>query len=164
MYKQIYMNKLLFNFYSDDGLDVEGRTLKDMLDMSKLQLEKSHTVIQWMFPLNELSFYNHKAPILDDETIHAIKSSPKCMSNFYKVEHKFLDFLYEDGVRKPSWIKKENHNYLRITRLIKCCKLLGKLSSAEYYYNMAAELYYQFPVEIGEKTFKYWTDAYYGDI
>lgn len=153
------MNKILLDFYRGKGEDYHDRTLYDMLNMTDEQLEKSHDVIQWMFPLNELSAHNRAAPILDAETIDAMKHSLECQVNLEICCSRILTFLKPPRVERPFWIRPGNHNYLRMTRIIKCCKLLGHDAWAEFFYKVAMDLYEKYPKDVGRETANYWTEA-----
>lgn len=166
------MNKVLFDFYAVGDVDFKGRTLEDMISMTNDQLEKSHDVIQWMFPLNEKSNHNKFAPILDDETIEKLKLENTFRTNFDRICNRFEKFL-EPTVRivrtsrgevnqlasRPHWVNPHDHNYLRITRVIKCCLLFGQTSSAESFWVAATAIYQKYPDLVGDLTKKYWDEA-----
>lgn len=157
------MNKMLFNFYSGIDSDNRGRFITDMLAMSDLELERSHDVIQWLFPLKDISAHNPAAPLLDDETILAMKNSEVCRNNLMLSSKRIHDFLIQNYAKKPTWIKKRNHNYLRITRIIKCCKIFDVMLS-EFFHSLAMFYYREFPKEIGEETLAFWNEALYGEV
>lgn len=166
------MNKVLFDFYVGGDVDFKGRTFEDMISLTDEQLEKSHDVIQWMFPLNEKSNHNKFAPILDDETIQEMKSADSFQSNFDRMCNRFERFLSSPLkliksrnvgashlAAKPHWVNPHDHNYLRITRVIKCCLLFGQTSSAESFWTAATHTYIEYPDIVGELTKKYWDEA-----
>ena len=157
------MNQLLFNFYQGTGKDIQGRTFQQMLEMTDLELERSHTVIQWLFPLTEPSQHNPSAPLLDEETIRAMKIDDRCRSNLYLAAERIWNFLVEDYVGRPTWIRPKNHNFLRLTRIIKCFTLF-QLHPAASFYALAKKYYSQFPKVIGEETWKFWQEAFHSDI
>lgn len=156
------MNHVIHDFYLLDDVDYKGRTLRQMWGMTRDELEKSHDVIQWLFPLNELSMHNKRAPILDDETIQKMKENPLMESRIAGTAIVFLQFLgfYDDDVRnggKPHWVNFRDHNYLRITRAIKSLKLFGV--TAQPIYNFACEIYDRYPDQVGAVTKQFWDDA-----
>lgn len=154
------MNEILYSFYNNDGLDNHGRTIHDMIAMTDEQLEKSHNAIQWIFPLNEPSLHNRTAPLLDDETIEALKNSTTFDVTFQYVSIRFLSFLRNTY---PRWIHPHNHNYLRITRVIRSCYLLGQSHWAHLFYKMAIQWANEYPEEIGLTTLRYWKEAMAND-
>lgn len=154
------MNQMLFDFYQGTGTDNRGRSIDDMLAMSDLELEKSHDVIQWLFPLKEKSAHNPAAPLLDDETIKAILRSEMGFLYLFMSCQRIMKFLTQNGADRPTWITRRNHNFLRITRIIKCYRLFGE-PVAKTFYNLAMDYYAKFPDVIGEETAKFWNDALY---
>lgn len=157
------MNRLLFEFYEGNALNTEGKSFDDMIKSSNKELEDSHKFVQWLFPLKEKSNHNKNAPILDEETIEVMKNSPKCMGNLEVAVIRFIYFLNpEDSKEKPHWITPHNHNYLRITRIIKCCYLLGNISMAKIMYWMGMGNYHNYPSDIGANTVSFWADAIIG--
>lgn len=161
------MNTVLFEFYKGTGKNTEGRYIADMLNMTDYQLEKSHTVIQWLFPLREPSNHNPNAPLLDDSTIEAMRNDTDCIMHFYAAEERLWKFLTEDcshlmeNAPKPHWITKRNHNFLRLTRIIKCMKMFLP-PVAEMFYSLGKQYYESYPNIIGEETWKFWNEVMYG--
>lgn len=155
------MNQVLFDFYEGIGVDVEQRTFNQMLTMEESFIEKSHTVIQWLFPLLEPSLHNRKAPLLDEETIEAMKASKVCMDNLASAYFLMVYFLFtsQQDSDKPYWLRLRNHNYLRITRMIKCLRLFGREDLATDIYDRAMALYFRYPNIVGEETSDFWTEA-----
>ncbi|XP_071377350.1 opioid growth factor receptor-like protein 1 isoform X2 [Centroberyx affinis] len=106
------------------------------------KLERVHTFIQWLFPLQEPGV-NYQASELTKEEIEAFLASEQAKENLLKSYKLMLDFygieLYnvETGeVRRASnWreqfynLNNNTHNNLRITRILKC---LGTLGFAHY--------------------------------
>lgn len=123
-------------------------------------LERTHDFVQWIFPLKEPSMHNAKAPLLDDETIEAMKNSPECMANLILAAERFMKFYGPENKERPWWVTPRNHNYLRITRIIKCYRLFGLEDIAEQFYDMAIGYYFRFPEIIGEVTLEFWENVY----
>jgi len=65
----------------------------------------------------------------------------------------------EYPIRKKEWIYPLNHNYLRITRILKCLMALGLESYAQSFYCCLEQIYREQSRHIGGKTFQYWTNA-----
>ncbi len=63
------------------------------------------------------------------------------------------------AIRKPKWINLGNHNYLRITRILKCLMILGSSSYAQAFYQCLKQVYDEESQLIGNKTFQFWTRA-----
>lgn len=126
------MNYQLINFYNNQGKDNKGREFKAILRWSDHELEHTHDYIQWLFPLQEASQFNPHAPILDDATLECFASSFDLRSNAAQAFHAMMDFYglsHIDGVcrldnQKFKWITPNNHNFLRLTRIIKFLVLI----------------------------------------
>jgi hypothetical protein len=170
---------LLAGFYLGWFSNEKGLFLRDMLEMSNPQLEKSHDVIQWMFPLNEPSAHNPKAPILTKELIDDINQGHRALifkHNFTQAWARYMFFLcsaptdwgmftkenWETQIPyefQPQWVTPRNHNYLRITRVIKSSLLFGRQELAQKMYDYACQKYQEYPNIIGPRTKQFWDDA-----
>jgi hypothetical protein len=131
----------ILEFYRGEHLP-NGLSLVDIWDWSFDQLEDAHHYIQWMFPLDTPSSANPGAPILSEETARAfvwddvlrdrLQRSLAVMLRFYGLERltlpddklviiRALNFSERRGV----WLWPNNHNHLRLTRIIRSLRLLG---------------------------------------
>jgi len=108
-------------FLEGEGPDARGRTLFDVLAMNDAALERNHDFIQWLFPLREPSGAVPDSPVLTDAEVEAIRNSvmAQCalsaatdrMDAFYRATH--------------DWLMPNDHNHLRITRIIRSLRLLA---------------------------------------
>jgi hypothetical protein len=127
----------LIDFYRLQKPDSEGRTLEEIWNWPDEELESCHDFIQWMFPLDEPSAFNPDAPLVTKEDQAAFRADPqlqKAMRRSFSVFLAFLGLtLAQDGSvaraenfnRRISLWKHPNHNWLRITRVLKSLRLLG---------------------------------------
>ncbi|MBD2043343.1 opioid growth factor receptor-related protein [Microcoleus sp. FACHB-672] len=168
--------EVLVGFYLGQQPDSEGRTIQEIWSWNYQKLENKHDYIQWLFPLQERSRYNRKAPILNDEIIqefrtnsilktHLLKSL-KVMLGFYGLqclesESKNIEITqsHNYGERKQEWINPGNHNYLRLTRILTCLKLLGLDNYAKALFDCLEKIYEEESKRIGSETFNYWRNA-----
>ena len=107
-------------FLEGEGPDARGRTLFDVLGFDDAALERTHDVIQWLFPLPEPSRAVPDAPVLSAGEMQAVHDSilAQCamaaatdrMEAFYRATH--------------GWLQPHDHNHLRITRIIRSLRLL----------------------------------------
>ncbi|MDI1327257.1 MAG: opioid growth factor receptor-related protein [Brevundimonas sp.] len=107
-------------FLEGEGRDARGRTLFDVLAMDNAALESHHDFIQWLFPLREPSRAVPDAPVLTDADVETIRESGMAqialaaatdrMDAFYRATH--------------DWLMPNDHNHLRITRIIRSLRLL----------------------------------------
>ena len=164
------MSRLL-DFYRGLGTDTEGRFLKDILDWPDDDLEEVHDFIQWLFPLPEPSQFNADAPLLTDKDIAAFKNDPVLQANLMRAFNRILAFLglslaegkVVDGpnitVRVADAWASPNHNWLRISRILRSLTLLGMEAHAQALYEWLDATYPSRKFPISADTFRYWTEA-----
>jgi Opioid growth factor receptor (OGFr) conserved region len=165
----------LIAFYRGREPDDRRRYLRDVQRQSLEDLETVHDYIQWMFPLPERSSANPGAPILalrdieefrgSEELRHALLESFSVMLGFYGLEMKEVDRILRVrstaafSARREVWLRRYNHNFLRISRILRCLALLGCRLQALALFEFLRELYRQEPEIIGGDTFSYWSNA-----
>ena len=159
------------DFYRGIRTDTEGRLLKDILAWPDDDLEEVHDFIQWLFPLPEPSQFHADAPLLTNEDIAAFKSDPILQANLMKAFERILPFLglsLTDGnvvegknfkSRVADVWAMPNHNWLRITRILRSLMLLGMEAQAQDFYERLDALYRSRKFPIPAETFSYWTEA-----
>lgn len=133
-------------FYCHEGTDHKGRTLKQIWNFSDLELEKTHDYIQWLFPTTVQSQFNFDAPILTSESICEFLESEEAVANLITSSFIFQRFLKLDD-EVPFWVKKnggrDNHNCLRISRVIASLGALEQTNRADSFYKAVLEVYMQ---------------------
>ncbi len=132
----------LIQFYAGRAPDKVGRTIDDIWSWTHLNLEVIHDYIQWLFPLDEPSRFNASAPLVTRQDIAAFRTDPALRARILKslaVMLTFYGFSLDDGggdgpvVRRAAnfetchatWDTRGNHNFLRITRILKSLSLFG---------------------------------------
>jgi len=145
--------------------------IDEMMGLDNESLEKSHDYIQWLFPISVPSKFNPNAPLLDDETIKFFKAHSVLRDRLLLVTERMLAFYGLEMKTGPQginitrktkqfhWISTSNHNYLRLTRIMTCLRLLGFEGTAQAIYTCLVSIYIDFSTDIGEETFDYWTKA-----
>ena len=134
------MNQDIINFLKGERRAGHDRlTFGEMLALRDGQLEECHDYVQELFPTPEKSKFNPNAPVLDEETAGAIKEQG-LGDKILLAYARFLDFYdiktlpdgqlaFKDSLPlshpRRHWCKPNNHNHLRLTRIIRCLKLLG---------------------------------------
>ncbi|XP_018425281.1 PREDICTED: opioid growth factor receptor-like protein 1 isoform X2 [Nanorana parkeri] len=133
---RFYMNKIP---YKPDGVYIEDILNKWKSDYDKL--EHNHTYIQWLFPLREqgLNFYAKELTSYEIEEFKKTKEATKRFIMAYKIMLEFfgLKLVDKNGnvSRAANWqdrfthLNESQHNYLRITRILKS---LGELGYEHY--------------------------------
>ncbi|XP_069829586.1 opioid growth factor receptor-like protein 1 isoform X2 [Dendropsophus ebraccatus] len=129
---RFYMNKIPFK---PDGVYIEEILNKWKGDYDRL--EHNHTYIQWLFPLREqgLNFYAKELTSYEIEEFKKTKEAIKRFILAYKMMLDFFGLKLADKngsvSRAANWqdrfqhLNESQHNYLRITRILKSLGELG---------------------------------------
>jgi len=139
----------ILDFYNGKITNHYKLSFDDMLQMSDVSIENSHTCIQWLFPLQEMSMATPNSPLITDEEIEAFKNvenkslrqnlirATRRMLSFYGLEIKAMPSGLSSKpvlgiVKAPGWEQKfenwvtvRNHNFKRLTRMVRSLSLLG---------------------------------------
>ena len=141
------------------GTDDEGRTLDEILSWDNDSLEYSHDVIQWLFPLTEPSRCQPHSPFLSEYDAELVKTDPVVIDNIIKSYKRFMQF-YAETLEK--WVTPNNHNFLRITRILKCLEMFDceECKGCQQILKSTLDLTYLVNKDIiGETTKKFWDGA-----
>ena len=153
-----YLTAMLVPFYLGEKRDTVGRMIQDLWAWGFEDLECVHDYIQWLFPLPEKSTFNVDAPLVDEEVIQAFQTDRRLRQNLLK---SFVVMLHFYGlqcerkeaekvvvsrsenypIRKSEWLWMFDHNYLRITRILKCLMTLGLEEEARAFYECLWQIY-----------------------
>ena len=147
----------LVNFLTNNEPDFKNRFLNDIWNFSDEDIEYTHDFIQLLFPLNEKSSAISNGIYLDsNEAILRIKANKLATENIVKSSKWFLSFL----ARNSHWKRKHDHNYLRITRIIKSLRLLVSDQEANKFYESFMQLVDEnLKSKINLTTLTYWQNA-----
>lgn len=162
------MSKLI-DFYLYDGPTKTGHRLEQIWAWPNSKLEGVHDYIQWLFPTDEPSNFNPDAPLLDGTDLQAfrvIECLKGKLSKSFDVFLKFLGLALEDGqiVLGPDFLERKevfegvNHNWLRISRVIRSLRLLGLDREAEVFFAFLGRLHTEHGL-ISPDTMKFWEAA-----
>ena len=165
----------LVEFYRGHGLDHRGRTLTDIHAFDFDELEFHHDYIQWLFPLPEPSGANASAPLLseadiaafagDDLLRKALLQSFQLMLQFYGLDVVWrgdnVEIVYGATFdeRSGGWLTGGNHNFLRISRILRSLTLLGQRKHASAFLKCLEGIYATEAPTIGATTMGYWRRA-----
>ena len=161
----------LLDFYRGQGTDSEGRSLQQIWTWDDDAFEEVHDFIQWLFSLAEPSQFNPNAPLLTDDDIAAFKGDEQLQANLLKSFERilrFLGFVTKNGTviegdnftdRIPDVWAFPNHNWLRISRILRSVTLLGMEPQAKALYERLSAYFTRRKFPIPEETFQYWTEA-----
>ena len=173
-------------FYRDThpGAAPHRKTLNKILAWGDDDLENSHDYIQYLFPLPEKSPVNPSAPLITKDVFVAFRADTPdgeaLRSNLRKAFNRMLAFYGFDLVtgmpRDPSlgvfvsnnhqtrflnWVRRFDHNHLRITRIIRCLRLLGLEEEAGAFYSALYQLSrsQNYAGKISQKSLMFWQRA-----
>jgi hypothetical protein len=169
----------LLEFYSGRAADDRGRYLREILEWSDQELESVHDYIQWLFPLREPSAFNPRTPLLDDAVMGEFRRSGELQRNVLASFERMLRFYgfelaaaEEDCVvqraanfseRARVWLTPMNHNHLRITRILKCLRLVGLDDHGRAWFDALAVIHEnekrRARLAITKESFRYWREA-----
>ncbi|MDH2998187.1 hypothetical protein A1D22_01300 [Pasteurellaceae bacterium LFhippo2] len=140
------MSKLV-DFLEQKGPDHKGRMISDIWGFEHFYLESIHDFIQWIFPLNVASNSKRSSPILTEADCEHIRQSEVAQRSLLKSFEIMLDFwnlkqqdnqivpkqLFDPMNLRHFWIRRTNHNQLRMTRVIKSLAMLGRVDLARQF-------------------------------
>ena len=110
----------LVAFFEGKGRTGHGKKIDEILSYSDRELECDHQYIQWLFPNRHPSRYNPSAPTLNAENIANLRASVEAMQYLSSGLDRMIKFYDETD----HWIGKQDHNHLRITRIIETIIIL----------------------------------------
>jgi len=163
---------LLIDFYLGKEPNPDGYMIEDILvNWTDEQLEECHSHIQWLFPLDEPSQYNPDAPIMTAEDIAAFRDQPELRSCAYATFLRMMGFYgmtaygkevhIVDEDRVKEWALEFNHNFLRITRILKSMRLMGRPEYSEALWDVLDEINSS---AFTKDTWIFWDDAAFGPL
>lgn len=160
---------MLYRFLNGSGTDKYGRTHAQILSMSNYKLETTHNYIQWLFPIDEPSKYADSV-VLTEEMIAAFKEDKAIMDNLQCSFDRMMQFYgfgrNERGELVPiaprwkmriAWLNMRNHNFLRLTRILRCLHLFGLSEMEADLYTALESLAIQY--WFLSKSYVYWKKA-----
>jgi Opioid growth factor receptor (OGFr) conserved region len=170
------LNNSIVSFYRGEAPNISGYTIQEIWAWDVERLECVHDYIQWLFSLSDRSAFNDRAPIVNENIILAFHNDPQLQQNLRRSFELMLQFYglkrqhESDGkitidrsidypIRKQEWICLFDHNYLRITRILKCLTILGLPDEALAFYRCLERIYQEESDRIGGETFQYWKNA-----
>ena len=152
----------LINFYLNLEPCPTGYMFNDIIKVwDDKKLEITHDYIQYLFPLQERSKYNKNDILLTEDDIFFFKNnrdiilrSLERMLRFYKIPN----FTF-DG-KKRYWMKPDDHNHLRLTRIMRFLQLIGMNIALVKLFIVLCKINREIKNSISEKTFTIWKNLF----
>ena len=149
------MQEKLLLFLQGIGPDSEGRSHADVLKLSDDELERVHNYIQWLFPLREWSDAVPGSPFLpDDEIVETMKNDEAVQENIVNALVR-MERFYQDN---DHWLRQNDHNHLRITRILKSVALLNSKENARDFYDFIM-LRVEMAKPVTDESMRYWEES-----
>lgn len=165
----------LLAFYRGEAVDDRGRTIAEVQALDLDALEHTHDYIQWLFPLFERSRVHPEVPVLDEATARRMSEDPEVRATLRRSAEVMLGFYglrIVEGAnglrivaapdvreRQRVWLTPMNHNYLRLTRILRSLTILGEGELARSLLACLEGIYAEHREEIGAEALAYWTRA-----
>jgi hypothetical protein len=162
-------------FFRGAGTDHRGRYLRDVLAFSDDELEETHDYIQWLFPLDAPSGVLANAPLVDAACRRAFQADDGLRAALRQALARMLEFygLTSSGIasapiisegenfrmRSAKWLRRYDHNFLRLTRIMRSLVLLGEARLAKALQGSLEVLYQRNSAIIGATTIEFWRGA-----
>jgi hypothetical protein len=115
----------LHNFLRGEAPDFKGRKYSDILNMTNEELEEYHDYIQCIFPTDLSSIYVKNKTVSFQEAI-LWGQEERVQYNLYNGMKRMLDFFEDE-----HWVTPENHNFKRISRIIRSLNMFSYIPDKE---------------------------------
>ena len=148
-------------FLSGKGTDHLGRTVNDYLKFTHEEWEACHNHVQWAFPTHIPSKYNPECPVLDLVKMQQMDDDTfaKCFENLDALYNSF----YKHIILYNHWMRTNDHNHLRISRILICLGLFGVVELRNNLFDLLLGLVAENPFMVTSDTLKFWHEAYIKD-
>lgn len=150
---------MIYEFLKGISKNSSGLTIEDILKFDNNQIENVHDYIQLLFPLKEKSQFHPNMPVLTDSEILEIKSDKIALQNFQRSVEMMMRF-YENTTH---WMTENNHNLLRITRILKSTYIFFGGTYSKYLHEWVLEMCNDASFH-PEVSMKFWENATTGKV
>lgn len=145
----------IIQFLRSDIADYKGRWLIDLQTLADYKLERSHDVIQWMFPTDIRSENQPSSPVLSVADVCNLKNNTRARLSIKRNLDRMVKF-YETNT---YWITQKNHNYKRLTRILRCLWLADLTHDYVALQKCLDDVFTENFEIVGEEVFLYWKNA-----
>lgn len=164
-------NKKILLFLHDNCHNNSGKTLTEIASFSDNDIEEYHDFIQWIFPTDKCSAYNHSAPIINSEIIDIFQQDSVAKCNFCKSCKRYLKYI---GINCNNHVLSiydnsrifdiPRHNHLRITRVLDSLNCLGNYHCSRQIFMLLEEIINKHHIDSRDiiVSFQYWENTQKG--
>jgi hypothetical protein len=138
--------------------DGRGRFIADIVAFDDDALERVHDYIQWLFPLPTRSMAQPGAPVLSVAEATAIPSDARAVAHLRQAAERMKAFYG----RTDSWLSYNDHNHLRISRIIQSLRILVGEEEARSFYDSVMARHEAAGSPINPENLRYWRAALAG--
>ena len=156
------MSGRIVDFYEGNTIHPDGFAIDQVWNWNDKELEYSHTYIQWLFPSRIPSSMVSDSPVISQADIVRFKTDSDLRKRFarsYVTVLRFYGFrITDDGSvmraddfveKSDNWLTPSNHNYLRITRILKAMMMFGFEKNARDFLEALHQVYRENPELVG---------------
>lgn len=137
------------DFLDDKRRDPRGLSVANYCQLDDDWWEICHGHIQWAFPLPEASAMQPDSPVVNLEFYDSLSENQ--LNNLRALYARYREFL----AFTAQWASPQDHNHLRITRVIRCLTLANLPVAAKSFYDWVVDNHPLVP----SNTRWYWREA-----
>lgn len=145
----------MLQFLRSECPDYKGRWLIDLQTLPDYKIERTHDIIQWMFPTDIRSESQPNSPVLTEYDIFNLKNNTRARISIKRSLDRMVKF-YETNV---YWITQKNHNYKRLTRILRCLWLADLHHDYVSLQKCLDDVFSDNFDIVGEETYMFWKNA-----
>lgn len=149
------MASRVISFLRGEVKDDKNRSLTELQSMPDWKLERTHDAIQWLFPTDIPSRHIKDAPVLTPNDVD-ILATDLAIHDTIQMSLTRMIWFYE---KNDYWISQCNHNFLRITRILRCLWLANMKHDYVGLQKALDAIFIDYADIIGEETYLYWKNA-----
>ena len=161
----------IIGFYEGKVPNQIGMTFDDVRNMTFEEMEKNHHYIQWIFPDTLKSKAVPTSPILTNSDREVFSLRSDLQAKMYDMFNRMLNFygfvIEENKIRRAddfekrikNWLSPRNHNYKRLTRIMRSLRLLRQPQWANALHACLEDVYDEYESLIGPVTKQFWDEA-----
>jgi len=133
-----------------------GYIFDEIVNFEWGEFERRHNMIQWLFPTMHASTCQTNTPVMSWSTVAAIRADLTAQENIKRATTYMSRFYF---LHQDLWLCENDHNHLRITRIIESLSLLRIPSDAAKFYRSRCLMNLNAGNPVNEISQNYWSEA-----